>query len=183
MNVGYGKNNILDDDCNSSSSISFLEGLTKKIIDATHTVDGHANVMVGINTGIFILVVSKLFEIDTLRITMGIVAIFSFVSAIFAILAIRLPRVFVQNKREESILHANRIAEFGSAESYADELHKMLQSDREVFRQHALEAYNLSRYYYVPKRRMLTWSRYFFVFGVMASGLFLLLEKLHWFAL
>ena len=167
---------------NEKMTINFLEGLTNKIIDITHTVDSHANVMIGINTGIFALVVSQLFKTDTLKITMGVVACFSMISAFCAMLAIRLPRFFTKRyPHEESILHAPRIAKFNSANIYAKELQKMVKNEDEVFRQYSLEAYNLSRYYYLPKRKMLTWSRYFFVFGVMASGLFLLLEKLHWF--
>jgi hypothetical protein len=181
MHTGKQKSILTNEDFDSITSMSFLEGLTKKIIDATHTVDNHANVMIGINTGIFALVISKLFEIDTLRLTMGVVAIFSALSAIAALFAIRLPRIIAHKEREQSLLHAPRIAEFGSAEAYADELQKMIINDREVFRQHALEAYNLSKFYYLPKRRMLTYSRIIFIFGVMASGLFLLLEKLDWF--
>lgn len=183
MDEKIDKDILTGEDFDTMTTLSFLEGLTKKVIDAAHTVDSHANVMVGINTGIFVLVISKLFEIDTLRLTMGVVAIFSAFSAIAAVFAIRLPRFFGHKEREKSILHTQRIAEFGSAESYADELQKMLGDDREIFRQHALEAYNLSRYYYIPKRRMLTYSRMLFIFGVMASGLFLLMEKLHWFTI
>ncbi|MEA3323054.1 MAG: DUF5706 domain-containing protein [Patescibacteria group bacterium] len=165
----------------SDTDMSFLNNLSEKIIDVTHTVDTHANIMIGINTAIFAFVVSKLFEVDTLRITMGIVAIFSACSALAAVSATRLPHFFSKTKHEKSILHAPRIAQFNSANEYAGALKKMTQSKDETFRQHALEVYNMSKYYYLPKRRMLAWSRYFFVFGVMLSGMFLLLEKLHWF--
>jgi hypothetical protein len=165
----------------SDMDMNFLNNLSEKIIDVTHTVDTHANIMIGINTAIFAFVVSKLFEVDTLKLTLGVVAIFSAFSALFAVSATRLPHFFSKTKHKKSILHAPRIAQFDSAESYADELQKMTQSKDEVFNQHALEVYNMSKYYYLPKRRMLAWSRYFFIFGVMASAMFLLLEKLHWF--
>ncbi|PID51855.1 MAG: hypothetical protein CR972_04940 [Candidatus Moraniibacteriota bacterium] len=182
MNKNSDRNILTGEDFDTMNTLTFLEGLTAKVIDAAHTVDNHANVMVGLNTGIFALVVSKLFEVNTLHLTMGVVAIFSAFSALAAIFAIRLPRFFGHKEREKSILHTQRIAEFGSAESYADELQKMLDDDREIFRQHALEAYNLSKFYYIPKRKMLTYSRLIFIFGVMASGMFLLMEKLHWFS-
>ena len=165
----------------TNRDLQFLNELANKIIDATHTVDYHANVMIGINTAIFAFVVSKLFEADSLKLTMGIVAMCSAASALFAISATRLPRFFIKTKHEKSILHAPRVAEFESADAYAKRLDKMLQSKDDVFRQHSLEVYNLSKYYYLPKRRMLTWSRYFFMFGVILSSLFLLLEKIHWF--
>lgn len=176
-----GKNMERLCDYDSAVAVSFLEGLTNKIINATRTVDSHANVMVGINTGIFIFVISRLFDVETLRLTMGVVAIFSAFSAVAAVFAIRIPRIFVKRTQEQSLLHAPRVASFDTAEDYAKNLQEMLCKDDEIFRQHALEAYNLSKYYYTPKRRMLAWSRYIFVFGVMASGMFLLLEKLHWF--
>ncbi len=171
------------EDCNDRLlTIGFLENLSQKIIDATHTVDTHANVMIGVNTGIFIFVISKLFENDSLRITMGVVALFSACSIIAAMLAIRLPRIVTKRYcHEESVLHAPRIAKFGSADQYADTLKKMINNEDEILKQHSLEAFNLSKYYYKPKRRMLAWSRYFFLFGVMTSAIFLLMEKLHWF--
>ena len=171
------------EDCNDRLlTISFLESLSQKIIDATHTVDTHANVMIGINTGIFIFVISKLFEDDSLRITMGVVALFSACSVIASMLAIRLPRIITKRyHHEESILHAPRISKFKSANEYASTLKKMIKDEDELLKQHSLEAFNLSKHYYTPKRRMLAWSRYFFLFGVMASSIFLLMEKLDWF--
>jgi len=109
------------------------------------------------------------------------VAIFSAISGLLAVFATRVPRFFIKRKYDKSILHAKQIAKFESATKYSDELQKITQTKDELFRQHSLEAYNLSKYYYVPKRRILTLSRYVFILGVMTSGMFLLLEKIHWF--
>jgi hypothetical protein len=161
--------------------VAYLQSLTEKIIDSTRTIDNHANVMVGLNTAIFALVMSMLFEADHLKLTMGIVALFSLLSAIAAVFAIRLPRLFSRKNYPMSLFHTRRIAQFDSADQYAQELRNVIQSDGSLFAEYAREAYNLSKYYYTPKRRMLTWSRYFFLFGVITSALFLLLEKIGWF--
>lgn len=160
---------------------AFLESLNEKIVDSVRTVDNHANVMIGINTVIFALVISMLFEIDHLKLTIGMVAIFSALSTIAAVFAIRLPRSFFKKKHPESIFYARRIAEYTSADEYARALRDVVTNEKEFFTQYAREAYNLSNYYYIPKRRMLTVSRYIFLFGVVMSSLFLLMEKLHWF--
>jgi len=173
------ENFYVDDDLEATTE--FLQGLTEKIIDATRNVDNHANVMVGINTGILMLAISEIFQVDHLKITFGVVAIFSAVSVFVALCAIRLPKFLVNKKHEESLFYARRIAKFSSADEYSQQLRKILSNDDAFFKEYSLEVYNLSRYYYIPKRRLLSWSRYIFVFGVMASALFLLLEKLHWF--
>ncbi|MEN8252546.1 MAG: hypothetical protein ABFQ53_03135 [Patescibacteria group bacterium] len=184
MSNNQNLNNEKKDEAPCSSDVSFLEGLTKKTIDATHTVDNHANVMIGINTGIFIFVNSQLFVADSLHVTMGVVALFSAGSALAAVFATRLPRsllFFKRRSHEKSVLHAQQIAQFESANVYAEKLEEMMSSEKEMIRQHALEAYNLSKYYYVPKRQMLSLSRYLFVVGVLFSSVFLLMEKLNWF--
>lgn len=162
---------------------AYLQGLTEKIIDATRTIDNHANVMVGINMAIVVLIISMLFDVNHLKLTMGVVAIFSALSAISAVFAIRLPHALSSQKHPESLFYARKIASFDCADDYAHVLRKTITNDDDLFREYAREAYNLSKYYYIPKRRMLTCSRYLFLFGVMSSSLFLLLEKLHWFVL
>lgn len=169
----------VDDDLEATTN--FLQGLTEKIIDTTRNLDSHANVMVGINTGIFMLAVSEIFQVEHLKLTFGVVAIFSAVSAFIGLLAIRLPNMLVNKKHKESNFYARSIANFPSAKAYSKKLREILSSDDAFFEEYSLEVYNLSRYYYIPKRRLLSWSRYVFVFGVMASAMFLLLEKLHWF--
>ncbi len=163
--------------------VAFLQGLTEKIIDSTRTIDNHANVMVGLNTAIFVVVISMLFEVDHLRFTLGVVAFFSIISAVAAVFAIRLPRLMSHKDYPMSIFHTRKIAGFDSAEQYAQALHRTLYSEKKIFEEYAREAYNLSKYYYTPKRRMLTWSRYLFLFGVISSSMFLLLERMHWFAM
>lgn len=173
-------NGTIDD---VQGKVAYLQGLTEKIIDSTRTIDNHANVMVGLNTAIFALVISMLFEKETLRMTMGVIALFSAASAVAAIFAIRLPRIVARKGHTMSLFHTRRIAQYESAEHYARALQKNLRSDDDVFTEYAREAYNLSKYYYIPKRRMLTWSRYFFLFGVITSSVFLLMEKIKWFGM
>ncbi len=161
----------------------FLQGLTEKIIEATRAVDNHANVMVGINTALFALVITILFQVEHMKATLGIIALFSAASAIAAAFAIRLPHLLANTCHPESLFYVRHIASYPSADAYATQLRAAITDDEVFFRHYAREMYNLSTYYYIPKRRMLTWSRYLFVFGVVASALFLVLEKVHWFHL
>jgi hypothetical protein len=165
------------------ATVSFLDGLTSKIIDATRNIDNHANVLIGLNTGIFLLSINEVFQVDHLKLTFAVVAAFSALSAFVALLAIRLPKAVVNKKHNESLFYARRIASFSSAKEYAKKLRQLLKNEDDFFEQYSLEIYNLSKYYYIPKRRVLSWARYIFVFGVILSGLFLMLEKLHWFNL
>ncbi len=177
MRTTRQKTVLCQEDFDTMNTLSFLEGLSVKIIDAIHTVDNHANVMIGINTGVFIFVMTQLLAGEGFHFTLSVVAFFSVISVVCGLFAIRLPRFMGRVTRERSLLHTNRILEFGSAEAYADELQKMLVDDREIFRQHALEVYNLSKYYYTPKRKMLSYARLAFLCGVLASGVLLIIEK------
>lgn len=173
----YKDHDVVIDDF--QSKVNYLQGLTEKIIESTHTLDNTANVMVGLNTAVFALVTSMLFESEHLQITLGIIAFFCVLSIFFAVFAIRLPHILSNRKHHrKSLFHARRIAEYDCAETYAKALHKVIHNEEELFEEYAREAYNLSRYYYMPKRRMLTWSRYFFAFGVVLSSMVLLVEKI-----
>ena len=171
--------NFVDDDL--EATVNFLDGLTSKIIEATRNIDNHANVLIGINTGILLLAVNEVFQVEHLKLTFAVVAIFSALSAFIGLLSIRLPKVLVNKKHKESLFYARTIAGFSSAKEYAKSLRKILEDEDDFFEQYSLEIYNLSKYYYIPKRRLLSWSRYIFIFGVIASVMFLMLEKLHWF--
>ena len=156
--------------------VAFLDGLSNKITERTRNIDSQSNVIIGLSTGVFILAINELMNSESLHITLSLVASFSALSAIVALVAIRPPAWMVLKGQKQSLLYTQKIANFSSANKYADELKKILKCDKDIFQQYAVEIYNLSKYYYRPKRNLFAVSRNIFLFGVIFSLIFLFLE-------
>ncbi|PIP28207.1 MAG: hypothetical protein COX29_02445 [Candidatus Moranbacteria bacterium CG23_combo_of_CG06-09_8_20_14_all_35_22] len=156
--------------------VAFLDGLSNKIIERTRNVDSQCNVIIGLSTGIFILAINEVMNSDHLHITLSLIAFFSALSAIISLLAIRPPSFMVKKGQEESLLYSKKIADFESAREYSIELKKILKKDQDIFQHFSIEIYNLSKYYYRPKRKLFEISRNIFLFGVIFSLIILFLE-------
>lgn len=156
--------------------VAFLDGLSNKIIERTRNIDSQSNVLIGLSTGIFLLAINEMMNSERLHITLSLVAFFSALSAIVALLAIRPPSFMVLKGQKQSLLYTQKIANFSSAKKYATELKKILKRDEDIFHQYAIEIYNLSKYYYRPKRMLFAISRNIFLFGVISSLIILFFE-------
>jgi hypothetical protein len=168
------KKSFVDDDL--QAAVTFLEGTSAKIIDSTRNVDSHSNVFLGLSMGIFALSINELITSSHMHMTLTVVAIFSGISSMVALLAIRPPRFLIKKGQEESLMYTRKIAEFKSYKEYADALREALTSDEKLFCQYAKEIYNLSRFYYIPKIKLFSLSRNVFLFGVLAALFFMFLE-------
>lgn len=168
------KKSFVDDDLDAV--VGFLAGTSAKIIDSTRNVDNHSNVILGLSMAIFALSVNELMTVEKLHMTLSVIAIFSGISSMVALLAIRPPRFLIKKGQEESLMYTRKIAGFASHKEYAEALREVLTSDEKLFHQYATEIYNLSRFYYIPKRKMFSLSRNIFLFGVVAALFFMLLE-------
>ena len=113
---------------------------------------------------------------DHLHITLSLIAFFSALSAIVSLIAIRPPARMVLKGQKQSLLYTQKISDFSSAKKYAKELREILKCDEDIFNQYATEIYNLSKYYYRPKRKLFAVARNIFLFGVIFSLIVLFIE-------
>lgn len=157
--------------------IGFLEGSMGKIIDSTRNVDNHCNVLIGLSTGIFALSLNEILQTENFHLTLMIIAGFSALSSVIALCAIRPLRFMVKRGQEESLLYPRKISSFKSAKEYSRKLMKVLETDDDIFYQYSIEIYNLSKFYYQPKRKLFAASRNIFLLGVVSSLFTLLLEN------
>lgn len=157
------------------ATVGFLGWLADKITDSTRNVDAQANIVVGLSTGIFVLAVNEIATADRFHWTLTFAAIFSAVSAVIALLSIRPLAFMVKHGQEESMFFSRKISSFPNAKKYSEELIKILKTDDEIFHQYGIEIYNLSKYYYRPKRQLYALSRNIFLLGAIVSvvGIFL----------
>ncbi len=156
--------------------VAFLDGLSSKIIERTRNIDTQSNILVGLGTGIFILAINEIMSTNHFHVTLTLVAFFSALTAIIALCSIRPPGIMVKRGQEQSLLFTQKIADFPSAKKYSLELKKILKRDEEIFHQYSIEIYNLSKYYYRPKRKLFAIARNVFLLGVFSSLILLFLE-------
>lgn len=162
----------VDDDL--QGVVEFLNSTSEKIIDTTRNVDSHSNVLLGLSMAVFALALNEMMASDKLHLTLSVVAFFSGLSSIIALMSIRPPRILTKRGQRESLMYTGKISSFKSSKEYSKALRKSLSNDDCFFHEYAMEIYNLSRYYYIPKRRLFSLSRNIFLFGVV-MGLFVLL--------
>lgn len=168
------KKKYVDDDL--QGVVEFLNSTSEKIIDTTRNVDNHSNVLLGLSMAFFALALNEMMTSDKLHITLSVVAFFSGVSSIIALMSIRPPRFLTKKGQRESLMYTGKIASFKSSKEYSKALQKMLIEDDCFFHEYATEIYNMSKYYYVPKRKLFSISRNIFLFGVVLGLFVLLLE-------
>jgi|GEM_PF-1640000 len=155
---------------NAEAVIDFLDSALQKVSDFSRHMDNQTNILVVLSSGIFILSASNIRTEDgSLLISLLILAIFSLFSAIIALFSV-LPPWFMRKKgQEESLLYNKKITEFESPLQYGKELLKVSQDLDTITQQYALELYNLSQYYYRPKRYLFKIARHLLLIGVLVS--------------
>lgn len=168
------RKSYVDDDL--QATVVFLGWLADKIVNSTRNVDAQANIVMGLSTGIFVLAVNEITTSDRFHYTLMFAAAFSAVSAIIALLAIRPLSIMLKNGHEESMFFTRKISAFPSAKKYSEELIKILKTDDEIFYQYGMEIYNLSKYYYRPKRSLYAISRNIFLLGAVISIILVFME-------
>ena len=154
----------------AETSLFFLSSMLQKSISFAQHMDNQTSILVGLSSGIFILAVSQVRgENGLISLPLLVLAIFSLLSALIALFAILPPRCMRKKGQEESLLYNKEIASFASASRYCKELIKVSGSMDEIIKQFSLELYNLSRFYYQPKRRLFKYARHLLLFGILIS--------------
>lgn len=161
---------------NTTASFFFISSILQKAENFARHMDNQTNILLGLSSGIFVLSASQIrTENGSIVIPLLVLAIFSLVSALMAIFAIIPPRTMRKKGQKESLLYNKKISEFKSPKQYAKELLEVSRDFEKITQECATELYNLSRYYYQPKRRLFKWSRNLLLLGLSLSLLMIAL--------
>lgn len=180
--IASKKETLLDKEVEMLSIIEFLGQMQNKSVTFTHQLDMQSSILIGITSAIFIFSLSEFFS-GTKELALVILGIFSALSTFVALLAIHPPRFMRKAGQEESLMFSKKIANFPSAAVYKEELLKILDKPTELVDQYAVELYNLSKYYYRPKRNLFNFARNIILFGVgLALYSFVIEVILHYLA-
>ncbi len=155
-----------------------LNEILQKVNSHCEHIDVQVNIIVALITAVFIFSAQRfLAEAPKQPLYLLVLILFSALSAIAGLLAVNPPGFMRKKGQKESLLYHRRIAQFNSTNEYTEKLEEMLSSKKNITEGYSTEIYNLSRYYYLPKRNLFHLSRNFLMFGLTLS--FILFIVIH----
>jgi hypothetical protein len=160
---------------NFEGIVIFLDGILEKTKDYAQHMDNQIQILVGITSAIFVFSATQFSEKGELFLL--VLALFSICSVITALFAIHPPRFMSKRGQRESLMYNKKIISFSSAKDYGEEILKTVKEPEAIFQQYATEIYNLSRYYYRPKRTLFHLARLIFLLGFIFSFLSFLFSR------
>jgi len=168
--VSNNRKKTKDSNVSPATSFFFLSSALQKSSSFARHMDTQTNILSGLSFGIFILSVSQIRAEDgTIILPLLVLAVFSLFASLMALFSVLPPRFMRKKGQKESLLYNKEIAGFQSSLKYHKELAEVSCSLNKITQQFALELYNLSRYYYQPKRRLFKYARHLLIFGISVS--------------
>jgi hypothetical protein len=159
----------------AESTAQFLEGIVQKHYSFSQHLDNQVNILVGVSTAIFLFSLSR-FLSNGGEIPFLILAISSGVTLFIGLFAIHPPAFMRKRGQEESISYNKAISAHVSSKEYWAKLRIVIDDKEEIIKQYATEIYNVSKFYYRPKRRLFHAARNVLVFGILATFVAFLVE-------
>lgn len=160
-----------DEITNDEAIAKYLATFIEKSQLMVEALDTQINILIGIALAAFAFTSSQFLE--THNVGYLVASIFAALSAVASLVAVHPPKFFRKKVKgygqKKSSLFAASIAEYPSSTEYAVELIKAVKSRTIIMEQCAIDIYNISTYYYLPKRKLFRLSRNLFLIGVIVS--------------
>ncbi len=148
--------------------IQFLEGIVQKHYSFSQHLDNQVNILVGVSTAIFLFSLSQVLNGLAEGVFM-ILALTSGTTLFIGLFAIHPPRFMRKRGQEESLSYNKKIASYKSSNEYWKDLRNIVDNKEAVIKQYAIEIYNVSKFYYRPKRLLFHTARNILVFGIFIT--------------
>ena len=156
----------------------FLDGLAQKTRSLADHIDTQTNILIGLSSAIFLFSLTIITTKENVELYFLILGLFSGVSAFISLLGVHPPKVMRKQGQEESLLYNKYIAGFANSKDYAGKLNEILGDRDAIVGQYAIEIYNLSKYYYRPKRKLFHLARNVLVAGIILTNITFLIKIL-----
>jgi len=147
------------------STAQFLDSALTNTCGFAQHLDSQTHILVGVSSLIFIFSVSRFLDQGG-QLPFMILSIFSGFSALVGLFAIHPPAFMRKRGQEESLMFHKHIVEFPTASDYVRELTKVVEDRDVMIREYATTIYNVSKYYYRPKRRLFHYARNILLVGI-----------------
>lgn len=152
------------------AAVRFLVAILEKTRSMVLHLDTQTNILIGLSSGILLFAASRAsFTSD--GIFYLILATASACAAFIGLLAIHPPSRMRKHGQTESLMFNKKIMSFSTYHDYENELAGVLGDQEAMLREFSQEIYNISRYYYRPKRFLFHLARNFLLWGLALSFL------------
>lgn len=151
------------------NKILVLNTNLQKVVGLINQIDLQVNITMVLGSAAFIFSVSNISKNSQPHYSLVVLGIFSALSALSALMAIHPPRFMRKRGQEESIFYHRKIAAFPSMEEYRDNIKGILSDEGNIVEEYSKEIYNLSKYYYRPKREFFRAARNLLIIGIFIS--------------
>lgn len=160
---------------NEENEIDFLEGVVQKTHTLADHIDIQSSILLGVTSTVFVFSASRVVD-GRGDLPFVILSLFSAASAFLSLIAVHPPRGMRKKGQNESLLYNKQIASFASHEEYRNALERMFQKEGGVIGEYAKEIYNVSKFYYRPKRALFSMARILLIVGIGCSLLAFMLS-------
>lgn len=147
--------------------VRFLNAVIDKTNTLIHQLDSQSNILIGISLAVFIFSANRYATVShSYLLVLAICSGFSIITGLYAVHPPRFMRKMGQN---ESMMYNKKIISFKNPDEYSAELSKIIGDREAMIKQYGIELYNLSKYFYRPKRTLFKLSRNFLLLGILMS--------------
>ena len=160
------------------SNAQKLEGLPAHFADRTleksyafaQHLDTQTNILVGVSTAIFLFSLSRVLS-EGGHLPFVLLSFFAGLSSFVGLFAIHPPKFMRKRGQEESLMYHKHIIGFSSPAEYAKQILAVVDDENRIIKEYATEIYNVSKYYYRPKRILFHMARNLLILGILVSFL------------
>ena len=161
----------------NACSIQFLDELLQKSYQFAQHLDTQTDILVGVSSAIFLFSLSRFLDAKG-EIPFLILAVFTGLSSLVGLFAIHPPRFMRKRGQEESLMYHKHIMSFSSPAEYGRQLLSVIDDEDRIIKEYATEIYNVSKYYYRPKRRLFHVARNLLMTGILLGFVSFMIELL-----
>ena len=158
-----------------------LNEILQKINGNTEHIDIQINNLVILSSALFAFSAQGFLSVNggnaSSHLYLLVLALFSSVAAIAGLMALNPPGFMDKRGQKDSKLYVHGIFNHKTPEEYHMAVREMIGSKEKTVEQYALEIYNLSKFSYMPKRRLFNLSKDLLISG-FAIGVILFLIQL-----
>lgn len=150
------------------TEIGFSNGILDKTGKLIQHVDTQTNILIGISSAIFVFVASTMRN-GQINLPLVLLGFFSAATCLCGLFAIHPPRFMRKKGQKESLMYTGEISRCKTDLEYCKKIKAVLENRDKVLMQYSKEIYNLSKYYYRPKRKIFKFSRNLLLIGIILS--------------
>lgn len=150
--------------------IFVLNEILHKVNGNTEHIDIQINNLVILGSALFAFSATGFFSTNsTVHFYLLVLALFSSLSAVIGLIALNPPSFLDKRGQKDSVLYTHGISNYKTPEEYYGAIKTMIENKNKTTEQYALEIYNLSKFSYLPKRKLFNLSKNLLIIGFLLS--------------